>query len=332
MTRAAGICMGIIVLTLVLTLGVHAAAPTQSCGQILTGSVTLTADLTCPTTHGLSLGNNATLNCAGHTLKGGDQPGQYGIYVRNVSNATVRNCTVEHFEVGIRLRQATNSTVQNNVTQHNTAYGIDVTSSTGALLQGNTIYNNSDEGIHVSGPTDSDAAHRIEGNTVNANAAEGIYLLNSQANMITGNTVQDHGAAGLYIKGSSRNTIDGNTFINDPIQLVSSSQRNILRNNTIRGQRIKFDGASNNEVYNMSIQEQGGRPSNAYELNQSSGNTIVDSEAINPVDYHIRAANTSKNNVFTRFSAVPDLRCFVDSSSSVTVTAPNGNLLACGSK
>ncbi len=332
MTRAAGICLGIIVIPLVLTLGAHAAVQAQGCGQTLTGSVTLTADLTCPTSHGLVLGNNATLNCSGHTLKGSDQPGQYGIYVRNVSNATVRDCTVEHFEVGIRLRQATNSTLQNNVAQHNTAYGIDITSSTGALLQGNTIYNNSDEGIHVSGPTDSDAAHRIEGNTVDANAAEGIYLLTSQANTLTGNTIQNQGAAGLYIKGSNRNTIDGNTFINDPIQLVASSQRNIFRNNTIRGERIKFDGAANNEVYTMSIQEQGGRPSNAYELNQSSGNTIVDSEAINPVDYHIRVANTSKNNVFTRFSAVPNLRCFVDSSSSVTITAPNGTSLACGSK
>lgn len=328
MTRFGQVCMSI----LLLILSTWAMTQAQSCGQTVTGSVTLTADLTCPTGNGLSLGNNATLNCAGHTIGGGDQPGQFGIYVRNVSNATVRNCTVAHFEVGIRLRQATNSTVENNVTQHNTMYGIDVTSSTGALLRGNTIFNNNNEGIHVSGPTDRDALHRIEGNTVDANADEGIYLLNSQANTIASNTVLGHGAAGLYIKGSSRNTIEGNTFTNDPIQLVSGSQRNVLRNNTITGQRIKFDGASNNEVYDMSIQEEGGGPSKAYEFNQSSGNTMVDSEAIDPVDYHIRAANNSKNNVFTRFSAVPTLRCFVDNTSSVTVTAPNGSPLACGSQ
>jgi Right handed beta helix region len=134
------------------------------------------------------------------------------------------------------------------------------------------------------------------------------------------------------MKGSSRNTIEGNTFTSDPIQLTSGSQRNILRNNTIIGQRIRFEGASNNEVYNMSVQEQGGRPSNAYEFNQSSGNTIVDSEAIDPVDYHIRAANTSKNNAFTRFLAGPSLWCFVDGTSKVTVTDPNGNPLGCGSK
>jgi parallel beta-helix repeat protein len=211
-------------------------------------------------------------------------------------------------------------------------YGIDVTTSTGALIQGNTVFNNSNEGIHVSGPTDRDAAHRIEGNTIDANADEGIYLLNTHANTIASNTVQDHGAAGLYVKGSNRNTIEGNTFTNDPIQLVANSQGNIFRTNTIIGQRIKFDGASNNEVYNMSIQEQGGSPSNAYEFNQSSGNTIVDSEALNPVDYHIRAANNSKTNTFTRFRAEPTLRCFVDSQSSVTVTDPDDNSLECGSK
>ena len=101
MRQAIGVCMGI----LVLIMGTHAVAHAQQCGGTVTGSVTLMADLTCPTGSGLVVGNNATLDCAGHTLKGGDQSGQYGISVRNVSNATVRNCTVEHFEVGIRLRQ-----------------------------------------------------------------------------------------------------------------------------------------------------------------------------------------------------------------------------------
>jgi parallel beta-helix repeat protein len=328
MAYRAGVCVGI----LLLTLGMHAVAHAQGCGQTVTGTMTLTADLTCPTGHGLVVGSGATLDCAGHTLTGGDQPGQYGIYMRNVSNATVRNCTVEHFEIGIRLRQATNSTVQDSVAQHNTAYGIDVTTSTGALLQGNTVYNNRDEGIHVSGPTDRDAGHRIVGNTVNANAAEGVYLLGSHANTVTGNTIQNHARAGLYLTMSNRNTIERNTLTNDPIQLASGSQRNILRDNTITGERIKFDRASNNDVYNMSIRAQGRRPSNAYEFNQSPNNTIIDSEAINPVDHHIRAANASKDNAFTRFSTEPTLRCFVDSTSSVTVTSPNRKALGCGNK
>ena len=327
MTRLAGAYISI----LVLTLGTCAVAHSQSCGETVTGTVTLTADLACPTGHGLFVGDGATLNCSGHAITGGDEQGQYGIYVRDVSGATVQNCTAEHFEVGIRLRGATNCTVQDSVAQHNTRYGIEIIqSSTGALILGNTIYNNSDEGMHVSGPTDADALHQILGNTVDNNALEGIYLLDSDANTVAGNIIHNQGTAGIYVKGSDRNTIDGNTLTNDPIQLMSGSKFNVLSNNTIIGQRLKFDGVSNNEVYNISIREQGGRPSNAYDFNNSSDNTIVDSEAIDPVDYHIRAANRSKNIVFTRFLAAPTLQCFVDKRSRMTVTDPNGDPLECG--
>jgi parallel beta-helix repeat protein len=137
----------------------------------------------------------------------------------------------------------------------------------------------------------------------------------THANTIANNTVQGHGTAGIYIKGSNRNTIEGNIFTNDPVQLVSGSQQNVLRNNTIIGQRIKFDGASNNQVDNMHIHEQAGRPSSAYEFNQSSGNTIVDSEAIDPVDYHIRR-RTTRRTTSSRASQQTLLRCFVDGKSS----------------
>jgi hypothetical protein len=64
-------------------------------------------------------------------------------------------------------------------------------------------------------------------------------------------------------------------------------------------------------------------------LTNSPNNTLVDSAASNPVDYHIRALNNSKNIVFTRFVAVPTLRCFVDQTSGVRVTNPNGTALPC---
>jgi hypothetical protein len=53
-----------------------------------------------------------------------------------VNNATVQNCIVERFEVGIRLRAATNCTVRHSTAQLNTRYGIEVTQgSTGALIR-----------------------------------------------------------------------------------------------------------------------------------------------------------------------------------------------------
>jgi parallel beta-helix repeat protein len=322
MIRRTGIGIGI----LLLLLGTQRIAHAVSCGATVTGTVTLTADLTCPTGHGLTVGHGATLDCAGHTITGGERSGQYGIYVRNASAAIVRNCVVEHFEIGIRLRGATNGTMEDNVVRENTRYGIDVTlSSTGVLIQRNAIDDNGDEGLHVSGSS----FNILRDNTLDHNALEGIYLLNSPNNDVIGNTIQNHATAGIYVKNSNSNHLEGNTLQNDPIQLVSGSQFNILTNNTISGQRIKFDGASNNEVYNMSVQ---GSPSDAYHFVNAPGNTVIDSEAINPADSHIRAASGSSDLVFQGFSFNPPLRCSVDSSSGVTVTDSHGQPVACGGR
>jgi parallel beta-helix repeat protein len=322
MTRRARLLMSVVV----LVLSTQGMAFAQRCGSTVTGMMTLNESLRCPTGHGLVVGNGATLNCAGHTITGGDQTGQYGVYVRDVSNATVQNCVVRNFEIGIRLRGATNSTVQDSDVLNNTRYGIDLTqSSTGVLIQGNTISGNNDEGIHVSGSHSNTLAN----NTVVNNAVEGIYLLSSHDNDVIGNTIQDHGTAGIYIKSSNGNYIDGNTLDNDPIQLVSGSQLNILANNMINGQRIKFDGAPNNEVYNMSVL---GSSSDAYYFFNSPGNKVIDSQASNPAGYHIKAASGSSALVFQRFSFNAPLRCSVDSSSGVTVTNPEGQPVACGPK
>src|SRR5262245_44370130 len=96
-----------------------AAVDAQSCGSTIAGTVPLTANLACPTGHGLVLTDGATLDCAGHSITGGDQPGQYGVYVLNASASTVKNCTVAHFQIGIRLVGATNATIAQNVTQYN---------------------------------------------------------------------------------------------------------------------------------------------------------------------------------------------------------------------
>lgn len=310
--------------------GMAAARQTIKCGATVTGSVTLKADLVCASGHGLVVGNGATLDCAGHRISGGNQLGQYGIYVRDGSNAVVRNCVAQRFEVGIRVRNAMQATVTNSVAQDNLRYGMEVTQgSTAVLIQGNTIADNGDEGIHVSGPDGHDAQHQILDNTLDGNENEGIYLLNSNGSLIDGNTIRDHSAAGIYVKGSDRNTISGNTLINDPLQLVYESQQNVLTDNAIVGQAIKFNQASNNQVYRMSIQASGGRPSVAYDFTNSSGNRIVDSQALNPVDYGIRAKSNSTNNAFTRFSVLPSLRCSVDAGSSVSVTNDRGAGLAC---
>jgi parallel beta-helix repeat protein len=308
-----------------------AAPKVPSCGAIITGALKLTADLVCRNGHGLVVNGGATLNCGGHRITGGNRAGQYGIYVRDGAKAVVTNCIAARFEVGIRLRGANGATVSDSVAQDNVRYGIEVTQqSTGALILRNQVLDNGDEGIHLSGPVDQDAGHKILDNRIEGNVAEGIYLFLSNGSLIAGNTMRDHGAAGIYIKGSARNTIDGNTLINDPLQLVYGSRENVLTDNIIVGQQIRFKEASNNYVYNLSVRGDGGRPSVAYDFMSSSDNLVMDSQAVKPADYDIRAATNSTNNVFTRFSVPARLDCSVDKSSSVSVTNGGGAPLACG--
>jgi parallel beta-helix repeat protein len=302
-----------------------------TCGERIVGALALTEDLSCPAGHGIRLAAGAALDCDGHTITGGSQGGQYGIYVDGVAGAAISNCTVERFEVGIRVRGATGVRVYDNTSQDNTRYGIEVTqSSMGARIWRNGVYTNGDEGMHISGPDAALAGHQILENALDGNALEGIYLLNTHGNIVAGNVIRNHGAAGIYVKGSTGNSIADNLQENDPLQLVAGATLNVLTGNQIVGHKIKFDGASRNTVYTMSIRELGGGPPDAFHFVGASDNRLVDVEAVEPVDHHIRATDGSIGNVFVRMRAVPDLQCFIAADSSVAVTDASGTALPCG--
>jgi parallel beta-helix repeat protein len=326
MFKTIGIFSASAFLSAMVATTVHAV----TCGGKAKGVVTLTGDLLCPRGHGVYTDDDAVLDCAGYKIIGNEGKGYYGIYIRDVKNVTVKNCTVEHFEIGVRFRDATSSTLQDSTLQDNTRYGIELTGrSAGNSLLRNTVYNNNDEGIHISGPIPAAPGHQLINNTVNSNGEEGIYLLNSNNNQLTNNIVLGHDSAGIYVKNSHSNHFNGNTLTNDFLQLVYGSTGNQFNNTTIIGGRIKFDGVFGNTVNSMSVREQGGRPSNAYDFTRASENTITDSESIGAREYAIRAADSSINNQFIRFTATPRLRCYTDKRSSVSITGPNDEPLQC---
>lgn len=310
------------------------AAPKPiQCGASIVGSVTLASDLTCPSGHGLVVRAGAVLDCAGHRITGGNRTGQYGIYVRDGGAATVKNCVAERFEVGIRVRGMQGGVLKQNVAQDNLRYGIEVTqNSTAMRIKKNQVLDNGDEGIHLSGPDAGDGEHEIVGNTIEGNLVEGIYLLRSHGNRIANNTIRGHGTAGIYVKESDRNALDGNTLIDDPIHVVAGSSQNVLSDNTIVGQQLRFKDASDNQVYRMTVQTVGGRPSVAYELMGSSRNTITDSSVTAIVDYDIRATSGSTGNVVSRLVVPTSIDCSVDKTSSVRVTNGRGAAVTCASK
>jgi parallel beta-helix repeat protein len=214
--------------------GLSGWAAAQSCGQRITGHVTLTSDLLCDDAHGVRLGPGALLDCDGHVIRHVSTPAdRYGIYFDGEDDAVATDCVVEGFEVGIRVKDAARAIVRGGVTRNNTRYGIELTEgSTAALITDVTVAGNGDEGIHVSG-SPQPSEHWIAGNTVTGNRLEGIYLFRTHGNTVLGNTVRDNGAAGIYVKASDGNRIEGNDLARDPLQLVFDARGNLVMGNTI---------------------------------------------------------------------------------------------------
>ncbi len=325
MKRLVGLC--ILALGGLLAIG---KAEAQACGANLTANTVLTADMNCTAVnnHGLVLQAGITLDCNGHTITGkggavGQQTGFYGIYVR-ASNAIVKNCRVQAYEIGVRVRQANNVQVINTISENNTRYGMELTNnSNNALIDSNLIQNNGDEGFHVSAGGGSTFVH----NTLTGQRLEALYFLNTNNNVARENTFFDNGSAAIYVKTSNNNIIDSNVMTNDPIQLVQGATGNQLINNNIIDARLNFDGASNNTVSFNTVQRTaaGNVTVPAYQFKNSAGIVITDSEVCGPVTDQVFAfttGTTATNVTFTRFFLLdPPVRANVDALSTVTMDA-----------
>ncbi len=201
-----------------LGLSQNAFAFTQGvCGQTITASVTLTADiLNC--SNGIFIGaNNITLNCADHLLTG-DGTGD-GISLFGRTGVTIENCDVKNFALGIFLFGSSGNTLTGN-TPSNNVDGIRLTNSNGNTLEGNTADSNTGSGIFLSNSN----GNTLEGNTA-SNNFKGIELLNSSDNnTLTGNTADSNTNTGIFLANTSNsNQIYNNNFINNPTQAFVSS-------------------------------------------------------------------------------------------------------------
>ena len=116
-----------------------------SCGDTITTDITLTADITNCTGHGIIIGaDNIVLDCAGHTIAGMDAYNTYG--VKNIdpgyANVTVKNCIVRDFEQGIYFGGTTHGNIINNTVVSNTDSGIRLYQSSSNQITNSVASNN----------------------------------------------------------------------------------------------------------------------------------------------------------------------------------------------
>jgi parallel beta-helix repeat protein len=232
-------------LTVAALAGTATAAPCGEgvpcgCGDTVTRSAMLTADLgPCPGT-GLVVARGASLDCAGHMITGSDGPAaRYGVLLDMAAGARVMHCRITGFRRGIRLFGGHKNQVTRNEVFANHDYGIELAGgSRRNRIASNLVRANRDEGIHVgAGAHDNE----VLDNTVTDNKHENIYVLSSNGCRIVRNTSTRTEGAAIFLKHSSETYVADNTVVNGPIHVRGDSARNTFVNNSLRGNGYFFE-------------------------------------------------------------------------------------------
>ncbi len=241
----------------------------------INSNTTLTSDQT----NGIRItANNITLDCDGHTLSGSGSGTP--IELNNRRGVTVRNCIIDNFNEGIRLRRSNNNTISDNTVRNNRRDGIDLNFSNSNTFSGNTLDGNNLNGIEL----DDSNRNRIISNVINNNG-ENISLDRSNRNTFRRNSANSSNTdAGIHLdQTSTRNTFN----------------RNVANNNNTHGIRLDDDcinnnftrnTANNNTRHGFVIDDRSHR--NTFERNTANDNQRD--------GFHIENSN---NNIFNRNTA-----------------------------
>jgi parallel beta-helix repeat protein len=181
------VALGAFVLGLVNAIPAQAARAAVSCGQVITTSITLAADVgPCPADGMIVRADRITVDLAGHTVRGaatrlpsGDAA---GIRVAGRSGVTIRGGTVSGFDAGVVVSGGSANTLTHLVVQDNL-------SSANADPPGSTNFT--------------------------ANLGDGITIVNSAGNTVVQNIVRRNGIydnISVLGAGSDDNTIQANSI------------------------------------------------------------------------------------------------------------------------
>lgn len=241
-----------------------AAAAHVGCGQIITQSTVLDADVgPCPD-GGIVVGaDNITLDLGGRTVRGTPQPGDgVGILLEGRTGVRVMNGTVTSFDAGVAILGGSGNTVTrlralDNVGSGETDFGdgIAISSSPGNVISRNLVQRNGPfSGIGVFGAPsignqiDSNAVQRNNVRLPDApNQDDGIRLEpGTSRSTVTNNLVEGNGLDGIAVFARStdnvvrRNAVRGNGFVDidqrpgSGIILFNQADRNLVEQNSVR--------------------------------------------------------------------------------------------------
>jgi parallel beta-helix repeat protein len=194
MTKAIGISIASVIFASVLALSLPVASPVASaqavtCGDTITQSLKLTADIGPCSGDGITIGaDNITLDCNGHTVSGsGTGSTGTGITVpAGISGVTIRNCQVTEFGIGFSVFGPSN-TLLDNTARHNGGPGFNIGGVGDTILLDNTARHNGGSGFSIFADSTN---NNLEGNTARHNGGDGFFLSDTSIN----NSLKDNKA------------------------------------------------------------------------------------------------------------------------------------------
>lgn len=194
--------------------------------------------------------------------------------VYSSNNTLLKNTLTNNGYSGITLSMSTKNTLQDNIANNNSKYGIYlVTYSAYNFLFNNTANNNSYCGLHF---LNFATNNNLTNNTANGNAICGINLKSSNDNKIIGSTIINNLQNGIQMDSSTNITIRDSLISNSnwsDLSLTNSSAN--LTNTTFDKSKAPLFGVSNISVgWYLTVEvTSGGAPLSGATVNVTSNNS-----------------------------------------------------------
>lgn len=203
-----------------------ALAATVECGQVITQSTVLDADVGPCLGDGLVIGAaNITVDLGGHRIFGAASTG-VGVRIPGTGSALgpyrvrIRNGTITGFTTGVLSRRSADNVFERLVVQDNSCHGIQLLGTAAAgpapalrnLVRENVVRRNGCSGINLLARVQDSL---VERNVVSENAGAGVFVQamgafnTSLMNTLRQNSIFGNGGDGVVDTGL-RNTIAGN--------------------------------------------------------------------------------------------------------------------------
>ena len=269
-------------------------------------------------------GANITLNCQdassgeNHSLTG-DGTGN-GVTIDTQSTATVQNCDINNFAVGVYGYMASDATIDDNTIHDNgvgimletsldteitnntlteNQTGIEANNSTGGFVNENTVSNNGSIGINM-----IDSSIAATGNTLVNNASIGISYQYPTAVRITPVVIRQNAVSGsemgISIANSPEQSIMLNELYGNCVGLAATQTDSlIISGNKIisgRGVGMQLESAKNSTISQNNIEDS----SVGMWLGMSDGNTIT-ANSISGNDTGIQIESSIDNTIYNNF-------------------------------